>query len=60
MSDTFPSSLSVVGLLEKLHQVTDWYMLGVYLELPREKLSQIEKQFLNHGLRRCKTEMFDL
>ena len=35
-------------------------MLGVYLELPREELSQIEKQFLNHGPKRCKTEMFDL
>ena len=56
MSDT--PSLSVVGLLEELHQVADWYMLGVYLGLPREELSHIESQF--HGLRRCKTEMFDL
>ena len=58
MSDTAP--LSLVGLLEELHQVTDWYMLGVYLELPREELSQIERKFESHGLRRCQTELFDL
>ena len=34
MSDTAPSSLSVVRLLQELHHVTDWYMLVVYLELP--------------------------
>lgn len=39
---------------------TDWYLLGVYLELPHEQLSDIERRFSHHGHKRCKIELFDL
>ena len=52
--------ISLLDLLEETDQVTDWYMLGVYLKLPRDKLTEIERQFTGHGARRCKLEMFDL
>ena len=60
MSNTVLSSLSVVGLLKELHQVTDWYMLGVYLELPSHELDKIRQQFLSEGVERCKAAMFNL
>ena len=50
----------MLDLLEETDQVTDWYMLGMYLKLPRDKLTEIERQFSGHGARRCKLEMFDL
>lgn len=39
---------------------TDWYLLGVYLDLPHEQLSDIERRFSHHGHKRCKIELFDL
>ena len=54
------SSLELLDLLEETDQVTDWYMLGVYLKMPRDTLTDIEKRLSTHGVKRCKTEMFDL
>ena len=39
---------------------TDWYLLGIYLDLPHEQLSDIERRFSSHGPKRCKVEMYDL
>ena len=60
MSDVTPSSLSVARLLEELPQVTDWYILGVHLEIPTHKLDKIHQQFLIAGVERCKAALFDL
>ena len=57
MSD---SPLSVVLLLKELRQVTDWHMLGLYLEIPPQELNKIRQQFLSEGVERCKAELFDL
>ena len=37
-------SLELLDLLEETDQVTDWYMLGVYLKMPRDTLTDIEKR----------------
>ena len=52
--------ISLLDLLGETDQITDWYMLGMYLKLPRGRLTEIEIQFREHGPRRCKLEMFDL
>ena len=52
--------ISLLDLLGETDQITDWYMLGMYLKLPRGRLTEIERQFSGHGARRCKLEMFDL
>lgn len=52
--------ISLLDLLEETDQITDWYMLGIYLKLPTDRLTGIERQFSVHGVRRCKAEMFDL
>ena len=57
MSD---SPLSVVLLLKELRQVTDWHMLGLYLEIPPHELKIIRQQFFSEGVERCKAELFDL
>ena len=59
MSDS-RSPLSVVLLLKELRQVTDWHMLGLYLEIPPQELDKIRQQFLSEGVERCKAAMFDL
>ena len=53
-------SLELLDLLEKTDQVTDWYMLGVYLKIPHSILDDIEKRLSTHGVKQCKTEMFVL
>ena len=51
---------SLSTFLEETAKVTEWYMLGVYMDVPREDLSYIEKQFSSHGSARCRTELFDV
>ena len=53
-------SLELLDFLEETDQFTDWYMLGVYLKMPRGILDDIEKRLSTHGVKRCKMEMFDL
>ena len=38
------SSLELLDFLEETDQVTDWYMLGVYLKMPHGILDDIEKR----------------
>ena len=52
------SFLSLIDLLEKTNQVTDWYTLGVYLKMPSEELKDIEWRLSGKGLKRCKIELF--
>ena len=52
--------ITVPSLMTKLRQVTDWYMLGVYLELPSHELDKIRHQFHSDGVERCKAALFDL
>ena len=40
--------------------MTDWFMLGLYLKIPRVNLTDIEKRFSSLGVQRCKTEMFEV
>ena len=53
-------SLELLDFLEETDQFTDWYMLGVYLKMPRGILDDIEKRLSTNGVKRCKMEMFDL
>ena len=54
------SELCLLNFLEETAQVSDWYMLGLYMGVPREDLSHIEKQFSSHGSARCRAELFDV
>ena len=48
------SLLTVSLLLEELKEVTDWYMLGAYLNVPVHELKKINPQ---DGVERCKLEV---
>lgn len=52
-ADTSP--LTIPLLLEKLKEVTDWYMLGAYLDVPVHELKKIEQS--QNGVERCKLEV---
>ena len=52
--------LCLLNFLEETAQVSDWYMLGLYMGVPREDLSHIEKQFSGHGSARCRAELFNV
>ena len=52
--------LCLLNFLAETAQVSDWYMLGLYMGVPREDLSHIEKQFSNQGSPRCRAELFDV
>ena len=54
------SSLELLDLLQETDQVTDWFILGLYLKIPRVNLTDIEKRFSSHGVQRCKAEMFEV
>ena len=54
------SAICLRSFLEETARFTEWYMLGVYLDVPREDLSHIEKQYLSQGSARCKAELFDV
>ena len=41
-------SLELLDLLEETDQVTDWYMLGVYLKMPHSILDDIEEETIHH------------
>ena len=45
-------------LIEGLDEVTNWFHLGVYLHIPRQRLIEIESE--HKGLVRCKIALFDL
>ena len=46
------------SFVEETAKVTEWYMLGVYMDVPREDLSHIEKEYSSHGSARCRAELF--
>ena len=48
------SLLTVSLLLEELKEVTDWYLLGAYLNVPVYELKKINAQ---DGVERCKLEV---
>ena len=48
------SLLTVSLLLEELKEVTDWYILGAYLNVPVHELKKINPQ---DGVERCKLEV---
>ena len=53
-------SFCLQSFLEETAKVTDWYMLGVYMDVPREDLSHVEKQFSSQGAARCRAELFNV
>ena len=53
-------SLTLPSFLEETANVSDWYMLGVYMNIPSKDLSHIEKQFSSQGSARCRAELFDV
>ena len=51
-------SLSILVLLTELKDVTNFHMLGVYLQVPESRLTDIETRYLHsQGLDRCKKEV---
>ena len=45
-------------LLEELKEVTNWYILGAYLNVPVHELDKIEKKINpQDGVERCKLEV---
>ena len=60
MTDNVEDSVTVTSFLAKVRQVTDWYMLGVYLELPPYELDNIRYLFHSYGVERCKVALFHM
>ena len=54
------SHVSVLDLLEVTKKVTDWYTLGLYLKMQTEELKDIERKYSSEGIKRYKSELFDL
>ena len=55
------SSINVRLLVTRVQKISDWFMLGVHLGVPKEELSKIDQRFsVSHGVERCKAELFDL
>ncbi len=50
-------SLTETNLLRELRTVTEWFPLGIHLNVPRDALSAIERQYSSEGLRRVQSEM---
>ena len=44
-------------LLEELQEVDNWFMLGVYLNVPVSQLNKIQSVHAQDGVERCKLEM---
>ena len=45
-------------LLTACKSVTDWYTLGIHLDLTPSQLNDIQVTYHAHGVNRLKTEMF--
>ena len=58
MSTLPVSELCLLNFLEETADVTDWYMLGLYMGVPPRDLAHIEKQSSSQGSARCRAEMF--
>ena len=58
MSTLPGSELCLLNFLEETADVTDWYMLGLYMGIPPRDLGHIEKQSSGQGSARCRAEMF--
>ena len=56
----FEFHLSPLNFLDETANLTDWFTLGIYLELPRQDLLHIDRQFSSEGPRRCRIELFHL
>ena len=57
----FPvSKVCLLNFLEETADVTDWYMLGLYMGVPSKDLSHIERQFSSQRSARCRAELFDV
>ena len=57
----FPvSKVCLLNFLEETADVTDWYMLGLYMGVPPKDLSHIEKQFSSQGAAQCRAELFNV
>ena len=54
------SDLSVKHLLTKCKSVTEWYTLGIHLDLTKSQLDDIYVTYHVHGVERQRTEMFML
>ena len=54
-----PTHLTLSSLSAELPHVTDWYMLGVHLDIPHHKLDEIEKNYTKDN-GRCKLEIFKI
>ena len=52
--------LCLLSFLEETAEVTDWYMFGLYIGVPKKDLAQIEKQSSSQGSARCRAELFDV
>ena len=52
--------LCLLSFLEETAEVTDWYILGLYMGVPKKDLAQIEKQSSSQGSARCRAELFDV
>ena len=44
-------------LLEEIKEITSWYMLGAYLNVPVYQLNKIQSTNTQDGVERCKLEM---
>ena len=58
MSALLRSELCLLNFLEETADVTDWYMLGLYMGVPQKDLAHIEKQSSGQGSARCRAELF--
>ena len=58
MSSLPVSELCLLHFLEETADVTDWYMLGLYMGVPPKDLTYIEKQSSGQGSARCRAELF--
>ena len=56
--NTGSPDLSVKHLLTACKSVTDWYTLGIHLDLTTSQLDDIQVTYHAHGVNRLKTEMF--
>ena len=52
--------LCLLSFLEETAEIIDWYMLGLYMGVPKKDLAQIEKQSSSQGSARCRAELFDV
>ena len=52
------ANLCLLSFLEETAEITDWYMLGLYMGVPPKDLAQIEKQSSSQGSARCRAELF--